>query len=52
MAQASAPAVRFAAVGRYFGEVRAIDRVSFEVADGEFFSLLGPSGSGKTPACG
>jgi putative spermidine/putrescine transport system ATP-binding protein len=35
-------------VGRSFGEVRAIDRVSFEVADGEFFSLLGPSGSGKT----
>jgi putative spermidine/putrescine transport system ATP-binding protein len=48
MAQASTPAVRFSTVGRYFGEVRAIDRVSFEVADGEFFSLLGPSGSGKT----
>jgi putative spermidine/putrescine transport system ATP-binding protein len=48
MVQASVPAVRFTAVGRYFGAVRAIDRVSFEVADGEFFSLLGPSGSGKT----
>jgi len=48
MVQASVPAVRFSAVGRYFGAVRAIDRVSFEVADGEFFSLLGPSGSGKT----
>jgi len=48
MAQASTPAVRFSIVGRHFGEVRAIDRVSFEVADGEFFSLLGPSGSGKT----
>jgi len=48
MAPPSVPAVQFATVGRYFGEVRAIDRVSFEVADGEFFSLLGPSGSGKT----
>jgi spermidine/putrescine transport system ATP-binding protein len=27
---------------------RALDRVSFEVAGGEFFSILGPSGSGKT----
>jgi putative spermidine/putrescine transport system ATP-binding protein len=42
------PAVRFVGVCRSFGDVRAIDRVSFEVADGEFFSLLGPSGSGKT----
>ena len=47
MAQAI-PAVRFAGVRRQFGEVRAIDDISFEIADGEFFSLLGPSGSGKT----
>jgi len=42
------PAVRFSVVRRQFGEVRAIDDVGFEIADGEFFSLLGPSGSGKT----
>jgi len=42
------PAVRFADVRRSFGDVHAIDGVSFEIADGEFFSLLGPSGSGKT----
>ena len=41
-------AVRFERVSRHFGEVRAVDDVSLEVADGEFFSMLGPSGSGKT----
>ncbi len=41
-------AVSFNEVCRFYGEVHAIDHVSFEVADGEFFSMLGPSGSGKT----
>src|SRR6516164_5269227 len=35
-------------VSRSFGTVRAVDDVSLEVADGEFFTLLGPSGCGKT----
>ena len=35
-------------VSKYFGEVIAVDGISFEAADGEFLALLGPSGCGKT----
>ena len=41
-------AVQFTDVSRVFGEVKAVDRVSIDIQDGEFFSMLGPSGSGKT----
>ncbi|HLD92640.1 MAG TPA: ATP-binding cassette domain-containing protein, partial [Anaerolineales bacterium] len=41
-------AIRFKDVSRHFGDVRAVDRVDLEIADGEFFTMLGPSGSGKT----
>ena len=35
-------------VTRRFDRVTAVDRVSLEIAAGEFFALLGPSGCGKT----
>jgi len=33
---------------RTFGNVRALDDVSLEIRENEFFALLGPSGCGKT----
>jgi putrescine transport system ATP-binding protein len=42
------PLLRIEAVVKKFGAFRAVDRLSLDVAAGEFFALLGPSGCGKT----
>ena len=44
----SAYDVEFRAVTKRFGDLRAVNAVSFQVLKGEFLSLLGPSGCGKT----
>jgi ABC-2 type transport system ATP-binding protein len=35
-------------VTKQYGSLTAVDRISFSVAKGEYFSLLGPNGAGKT----
>jgi len=49
-------AVAFDGVVKRYGDVRAVDGVSFAVAAGEMFGLIGPDGAGKTTsirmACG
>ncbi len=40
--------VRLDRVTKRFGSFTAVDELSLEVPEGEFFSLLGPSGCGKT----
>ena len=46
------PAVRFDNVTKTYsgarGTLRALDGVSFDIEQGEFFGLLGPNGAGKT----
>ena len=40
--------VTISSVSKSYGSFVALDRVSLDVASGEFITLLGPSGSGKT----
>jgi ABC-2 type transport system ATP-binding protein len=44
------PAVDCRGLGYRFGEVAALDDVSFTITPGEVFGLLGPNGAGKTTA--
>ncbi len=41
-------AIRATDLGRRFGSVTAVDRLSFEVREGQTFGLLGHNGAGKT----
>jgi len=46
------PAISFQSVSKTFGSSRgtltALDKVRFDIEEGEFFGLLGPNGAGKT----
>ena len=42
------PVVQIDRVTKYFGSVTAVNDISLDIREGEFFSLLGPSGCGKS----
>ena len=41
-------AVSFRQVVKCFGDLKALDGLTLDIAEGEFFGLLGPNGAGKT----
>ncbi|MEM1188003.1 MAG: ABC transporter ATP-binding protein [Pseudomonadota bacterium] len=42
------PALSLQGLTRSFGSLRAVDDISLDVSEGEFFTIVGPSGSGKS----
>jgi len=42
------PAIRVEGLVRRFGDIVALDGLSFEIGEGELFGILGPNGAGKT----
>jgi len=42
------PILSIKGLTKRFGDTKAVDDVSLEIGDGEFFTIVGPSGSGKS----
>jgi len=50
MTGSNQPALRLSGISKSYGNVRALENLSFDVAAGRFFVLFGPSSVGKTTA--
>ena len=44
----SSAIVKVEKLSKTFGNLKAVDNISFEIQEGEIFGLLGPNGAGKT----
>ncbi len=48
MSSSAIPAISIQSLTKFYKRFKALDRVSFEVEEGNFFGFLGPNGAGKT----
>jgi ABC-2 type transport system ATP-binding protein len=44
----STPTIEVEGISKHYGQHVAVDNLSFDVRQGEIFSMLGPNGAGKT----
>ena len=48
MSVSSGKVIKVSNLVKSYGSIKAVDQISFEVAQGEVFGMLGPNGAGKT----
>lgn len=46
--QKNSPAIEIKSLTKNYGNFKAVDDISLQINEGEFFALLGPNGAGKT----